>query len=316
MDLSYVIKWMCLVYWGKTFITFSMLEFIQFRADPVGYFAGFWNMLDFLSLTSCGYYMYCSLAGELDDTTGFFNLNILGSIAVVMLWMKLFYWLRLFKPFSMFIRILSEIVKDIRVFSAMLFLCIAAFANVLMVLQDNRPDGSPIYDDNVGFGPADALIHAYLTGLGDFSKDNYSNGDAVAVWIFFLLATLIVQLIFMNMLIAIMGESFGRITCIANQSVLKELCVMMNDHIWLLKISELFSGSRYILWLTPGANKVPGTVIERQIQQLRNYVEERAEESDSTILRQMAILDEKIEAIAAHLDPEAKEDEDDDENQE
>jgi hypothetical protein len=138
MDLSYVIKWMCLVYWGKTFITFSMLEFIQFRADPVGYFAGFWNMLDFLSLTSCGYYMYCSLAGELDDTTGFFNLNILGSIAVVMLWMKLFYWLRLFKPFSMFIRILSEIVKDIRVFSAMLFLCIAAFANVLMVLQDNR----------------------------------------------------------------------------------------------------------------------------------------------------------------------------------
>ena len=205
MDLSYVIKWMCLVYWGKTFITFSMLEFIQFRADPVGYFAGFWNMLDFLSLTSCGYYMYCSLAGELDDTTGFFNLNILGSIAVVMLWMKLFYWLRLFKPFSMFIRILSEIVKDIRVFSAMLFLCIAAFANVLMVLQDNRPDGSPIYDDNVGFGPADALIHAYLTGLGDFSKDGYSGGDEVAVWIFFLLATLIVQLIFMNMLIAIMG---------------------------------------------------------------------------------------------------------------
>ena len=267
MNFSYIVKWICLVYWGKTFVTMFMLEFIQFMSDPWAYFAGFWNMLDFLSLFASAYYMFCSITGDLDNTAGWFSLNILGSVAVVMLWMKLFYWLRLFKPFSQFIRIISEIVKDIRVFSAMLFICIAAFANVLMVLDHNRTkEEGPIYEPVLGFEPADALIHAYLTGLGDFNKDYYSNGDKVAVWIFFLLATLIVQLIFMNMLIAIMGESFGRITCIADQCVLKELCIMMNDHIWLLKISELFSSSRYILWITPGTNKVPGTVVERQIQ--------------------------------------------------
>jgi hypothetical protein len=137
-----------------------------------------------------------------------------------------------------------------------------------------------------------------LTGLGDFSKDYYSEEDKVVVWTFFLLATLIIQLIFMNMLIAIMGESFGRIICIADQSVLKEVCCMMDDHIWLLKISELFSGSRYILWLTPGTNKVPGTVVERQIQQLRNYVEDRLEATDSTIVRQTAMLAELIKGNA------------------
>ena len=172
----------------------------------------------------------------METSTNSFNIAILGSIAVLMLWMKLFYWLRLFKPFSAFIRIISEIGKDIKIFTAMLLLCLAAFANCLMVLNDNRilNGQNAIYDDLVGFGPANALIHAYLTGMGDFNKDYYSEGNAVVVWIFFLMATVLVQLVFMNMLIAIMGESFGRITAITEQAVMKEVCVMMNDNSYLL----------------------------------------------------------------------------------
>jgi hypothetical protein len=49
----------------------------------------------------------------------------------------------------------------------------------------------------------------------------------------FILATIIVQLIFLNLLIAIMGESFSRITAIMQQSTLKELCSIMEDHVWL-----------------------------------------------------------------------------------
>ena len=65
----------------------------------------------------------------------------------------------------------------------MFFLCLAAFANCLMILQNNRancdasvdPTCAPaIFDSYIGIGPIDALIHAYLTGLGDFNKDNYS----------------------------------------------------------------------------------------------------------------------------------------------
>ena len=76
--------------------------------------------------------------------------------------------------------------------------------------------------------------------MGDFNKDNYSEGNALVVWIFFLMATVLVQLVFMNMLIAIMGESFGRITAITEQAVMKEICVMMNDNIYLLNIGYLF----------------------------------------------------------------------------
>ena len=76
----------------------------------------------------------------------------------------------------------------------------------------------------------------------------------------------------------------------------------MNDNIWLLKFGELFSHSRYILWLSPGANKTPGTAVERQLQQLRSYVEERAEKTDTNISRQMGNMDEKMEAITSMLE--------------
>jgi hypothetical protein len=149
--------------------------------------------------------------------------------------------------------------------------------------------------------------------MGDFNKDYYSDGNAVVVWVFFLMATVLVQLVFMNMLIAIMGESFGRITAITEQAVMKEICVMMNDNSYLLDFGLLFKGSRYILWLTPGVNKQQGTVVERQIQQLRSYVEERAEKTDTAIVRLIGNLDEKIDALTAIVEyeknPKAEEEE-------
>jgi len=201
--------------------------------------------------------------------------------------------MKLFKPFSAFIRVITEIGKDIRVFSIMLLLCLACFANVLMLMNANRGDPkSQIFGSPVNFGPVDALIHSYLAGLGEFDMDNYSKGDRGAVWFMFIVATILVQLVFMNMLIAIMGESFGRVTAISQQSTYKELANMMNDHIWLLNIAEIFKDKRYILWLTPDTSKVAGTLVERQIQQLKEYVEERADSSEQKIQR-LQLLNEQ-----------------------
>lgn len=256
---------------------------------------------------SCGFFVYFNLTGAIGPETN----NVLGSIAVVLLYIKLFYWLRIYKSFSAFIRMIQEIVVDIKVFSVMLFLCLAGFANIMMILNNNRDltGQSAIYDNYVGFGPANALIHAYLTGLGDFNKDNYAlqddNGNMatgdnnVITWIFFLGATFLVQLVFMNMLIAMMGESFGRISGILEQSTLKECCVMMNDHIWLLDFAEQFKKKRYILWLTPGGAQAQGSAVERQLTQLRAYVEERAMQTDAATQRQISNLDEKLAEVHA-----------------
>ena len=128
------------------------------------------------------------------------------------MWVKMFYWMRLFKPFASFIRVVEAIMRSIAVFSAMLFMVLFAFMNCIIVLQANRTaDVPPIFEPYTEYVPLDAIIHAYLTGLGDFGKDNYSEHNGFVMWMFFLLATFIVQLVFMNLLIALMGDAYGEI---------------------------------------------------------------------------------------------------------
>ena len=165
---------------------------------------------------------------------------------------------------------------DIRVFAVMLFIVFVAFGNCIIILNKNRTsEDDSLFANYIGIASIDALINAYLIGLGDFSYDTYSTTNKYFVWIFFLSATFIVQLVFMNMLIAMMGETFGRISGLLEQATLKEQCVMMNDNKFLLTdIGKQFMNSRYILWLTPGVTKAAGSVVERQIAQLRDYMED------------------------------------------
>lgn len=246
-------------------IYLAKYEFTQFFDEPSAYFTSFWNFMDLFSLLFTAVFVMLDVTNAVSVSTN----NVVGSVAVLLLWMKLFYWLRIYKQFSSFIRMISEIVYDIRIFTVMLVLCLAAFANCIIVLQNNREitgtSEDPIFDPYTGWEPFDAMIHAYLTGLGDFNKDYYSEQNRVFMWIFFLIATVIVQLIFMNMLIALMGSSYEKINGILQQSTLKELCIMMTDNLGLLQLDQLFKDKRYILWLTPGGAQVSGTIVERQI---------------------------------------------------
>jgi hypothetical protein len=50
-------------------------------------------------------------------------------------------------------------------------------------------------------------------GLGEFAFDGYSLGpNKYSAWAMFLFATFLTCVVFMNMLVAIMGETFGTVT--------------------------------------------------------------------------------------------------------
>ena len=311
LSMKFILEMVSLVVFGKTFVTFLILEMIQIKNRGLSYFFDVWNLVDIFSLTLNMIYVF----GEVMNAISHETLQIIASFAIFLMWFKLFYWMRLFKPFSAFIRMITEIMKDIQVFLVMLIISLGAFANIIFLLNLNRTDNggcastgdcAAIYDDLVGIAPIDSMIHAYLTGLGDFNKDNYSSENSKTMWFMFILATIIVQLIFMNLLIAIMGESFSRITAIMQQSTLKELCSIMEDHIWLQKIDELFESKRYILWLTPDTSTGGGTVVERQITQLKDQVKNRTEQQEQRILRAISLLSEDVAAIKSTMDEQQK----------
>ena len=73
----------------------------------------------------------------------------------------------------------------------MLGICVAMFANATLILDSTRLDDGTgtINPEALGLPFADAFINQYLTGLGNFTTDNFNGGKIV--WTLFLLATLL-----------------------------------------------------------------------------------------------------------------------------
>jgi len=64
---------------------------------------------------------------------------VIGALACFVIWIKLFYYLRIFRPTSSFIRMIVEMFKDIRVFLLIFFIGIFAFANFYYILDQGNP---------------------------------------------------------------------------------------------------------------------------------------------------------------------------------
>jgi hypothetical protein len=52
-----------------------------------------------------------------------------------------------------------------------------------------------------------------MLGLGEFNMDPFSESPyGLLMWVMFILATIIIMLCFLNMVIAIMGNTFGEVS--------------------------------------------------------------------------------------------------------
>ena len=58
----------------------------------------------------------------------------------------------------------------------------------------------------------DVIFNQYMLSLGEFTMDGYDDHpEMVLCYFFFLGATFVTAITFLNMLIAIMGDTFGRV---------------------------------------------------------------------------------------------------------
>ena len=68
------------------------------------------------------------------------------------------------------------------------------------------------------------------------------------IYTVFLAGVVLIQIVFLNMLIALMADTFNRVTAINEQSKLKEICSMMADNEFILDRSKEFKNSKYIIY--------------------------------------------------------------------
>ena len=70
-----------------------------------------------------------------------------------------------------------------------------------------------------------------MLSLGEFDFGNFRRkSDDVVVWLLFILSTFIVQILFLNLLIAAMGDTYDKVKDTEHQSALKATIQLMSDY--------------------------------------------------------------------------------------
>ena len=104
----------------------------------------------------------------------------------------------------------------------MISILIAGFSNILFILnlvdesasEEEQQQQKSVIAQMFSYDFANAFVHMYNLAIGDYDTDNFENKGITIklfLWIVFFLATFMLQVVFMNMLIAIMGNTFDEI---------------------------------------------------------------------------------------------------------
>jgi len=95
------------------------------------------------------------------------------------------------------------------------------FANAVFVLDQtlNTAEGEieprffVSFPEAIGIPFLDSVINMYNVGLGNqFTTNHFKHQAKYLLWIYFILATFVINVLIFNMLIAIMAQTFERVT--------------------------------------------------------------------------------------------------------
>jgi hypothetical protein len=91
------------------------------------------------------------------------------------MWLKLFYFLRLFSTSASLIRLIIQVFCDMFTFGMVLSIAFIGFGNTFYIYAWNFEASVP-EDDQANIVEGNflmALIYSFRLGLGDFNTDNY-----------------------------------------------------------------------------------------------------------------------------------------------
>lgn len=149
-------------------------------------------------------------------------LRPVASVTLIILWIKMFYYLRAYESTSQLIRMIIEIVVSMKNFLSVFFIGIFGFAGGFFIMQEalvNVNTQSVEDQEKARFAGSNMVmvfIYTYRLALGDYGLDSlgdFSNSiERYFMWAVFLIASLFLVVVLLNLLITIMGSTFSDVS--------------------------------------------------------------------------------------------------------
>ena len=163
--------------------------------------------------------------------------------------------MRLFTETAFFINLLNKTLSGIKAFSVMMIILVMCIANVMYILnledQSTVNEEASLYSLHLPYDFANAVIFAYNLAIGEYDSDNFKGEHQNLLWIIYAAATFMLQITFLNMLIAIMSNTFDQVLAEKKQSAMNEKINILNDFRLILEKMDLKMNFQYIFLIKP-----------------------------------------------------------------
>ena len=163
----------------------------------------------------------------------------LQAIVCFFMWMKMFYFLRMWQKASYFIHTLIEVISKSKVFLFIYFLLLFCFAITFLI-------GSPDSNQNIFY----YMKQTYEIGLGGDAEEFDNSPVQPLLKAFYILGTLVVAIVMLNLLISVIGTHYEEIVkfqveanCAERVKIVADVAEMLNAD----KRKRLSKGNQFLI---------------------------------------------------------------------
>lgn len=129
---------------------------------------------------------------------------------------------------------LMEIIYDIRYFLLVFSIGILAFANFYYLVNLGNMESVQEFNEDTYLN---SIIYTYMQALGEFNQDNFEDAvNGAYYWTALLLLTFFLTITLLNLLIAIMGDTFDKVLEVSEESKLKDIAAFIADYAFLFPL--------------------------------------------------------------------------------
>jgi len=112
--------------------------------------------------------------------------------------------------------------------------------------------------------------------LGDFSLDAFDiSQDVILIWSLFVICSIFTTVILLNMLIAIMGESFSKVNEEAEQQRVREHLQLIVENDFLIDRKKLFSNVKFLIEIKDDVDDHENDEISKKLKKFEEFLKDR-----------------------------------------
>jgi hypothetical protein len=208
-------------------IYFFYQETYQMRVKGWKYFLDFWNIIDILPpLLMITIAVWCAedaivvnlglVPGENHGAAAY--RDYFQSMNALLMWFKFAYFLRVTDQTGWLVRMIAEVISDLLPFLLVMVISLLAFTDAFLSMGEAQRAFAqvqgidPVESVMVVDGYFNSFIYSYFITIGQFDTDLYQGTNAQYLcWFYFILSTFFNLIVMLNLLIAIISDTFNRL---------------------------------------------------------------------------------------------------------